>query len=255
MGTRAGQLSGRRALVTGASRGIGAAVARILAQSGAHIALHYCQAEQDAKEVLGSLVGDGHVTLAADLEDMDQATALPDRSAEALGGLDIVVNNAGIFELHPPTEVDTLTWRTAWQRTMAINLAAPAAIIQAAIPYLKTQGGHIVNISSRGAFRGEPMAPAYGASKAGLNSLSQSLALALAPLGIHVVAVAPGWVETDMTHEFLLGPQGEGIRAQSPLGRTASPEEIAEVVFLAVSGRADALTGAVIDVNCASYLR
>jgi 3-oxoacyl-[acyl-carrier protein] reductase len=166
------------------------------------------------------------------------------------------VNNAGIYETHDIESLPADRWREIWDRTLAVNLSGPAHVIQAAVPHLTAAGGgHIVNISSRGAFRGEPEAPAYGASKAGLNSLSQSLAVALAPRGIHIVAVAPGWVLTDMTGEYLAGSQGDEIRGQSPHGRTALPAEVAEVVLMAVSGRADAVTGGIIDVNCASYLR
>jgi NAD(P)-dependent dehydrogenase (short-subunit alcohol dehydrogenase family) len=116
-------------------------------------------------------------------------------------------------------------------------------------------GGRIVNVTSRGAFRGEPDHAAYGASKAGLNSLSQSMAKALAPHGIYVTAVAPGFVETDMAAPYLHGPRGDEIRDQSPMGRAASAEEVARViVFLATSG-AESTTGAIVDVNGASYLR
>jgi 3-oxoacyl-[acyl-carrier protein] reductase len=112
-----------------------------------------------------------------------------------------------------------------------------------------------VNISSRGAFRGEPDAPAYGASKAGLNSLSQSLAKALAPRGVYVFCLAPGWVETDMAAEFLAGPGGADILAQHPLGRVTSPDEVARAaVFCALDAPA-AMTGAILDLNGASYLR
>jgi NAD(P)-dependent dehydrogenase (short-subunit alcohol dehydrogenase family) len=139
---------------------------------------------------------------------------------------------------------------------VAVNLSGAAHVIHGAIPHLRAAGGgHIVNITSRGAFRGEPEAPAYGAAKAGLNALGQSLAIALAPDGIHVVAVAPGWVETDMTRDILQSPAGEAIRAQSPLRRTATPDEVAQTVLFVVSGKADALTGGIIDVNGASYLR
>ena len=120
---------------------------------------------------------------------------------------------------------------------------------------LARDGGKIVNVSSRGAFRGEPDAPAYGASKAGLNSFSQSMAKALAPRNILVYCVAPGWVATDMATPHLAGAAGDAIRAQSPLNRVAAPEEIARtVVFLAGPGT-DYLTGCVVDINGASYLR
>jgi NAD(P)-dependent dehydrogenase (short-subunit alcohol dehydrogenase family) len=120
---------------------------------------------------------------------------------------------------------------------------------------IKNGGGRIVNVSSRGAFRGEPESPAYGASKAGLNAMSQSLAKKLAKHNIFVGVVAPGFVETDMAAELLTGPEGDGIRNQSPLGRVARPEEVARaVLFLAAEG-SEFMTGAIIDVNGASYLR
>ncbi len=116
-------------------------------------------------------------------------------------------------------------------------------------------GGAIVNVSSRGAFRGEPLSPAYGASKAGMNSMGQSLAIALAPRQIHVISVAPGWVDTDMATEHLDGPAGDSIRAQSPYGRVATVEEVANAVVFAASDKAKFMTGAILDVNGASYLR
>jgi len=116
-------------------------------------------------------------------------------------------------------------------------------------------GGRIVNISSRGAFRGEPRAPAYGASKAGLNALSQSLAVALAPRSVYVYCLAPGWVDTDMAADHLTGPRGAELRAQHPLGRVATAEEIAAAaVFCALDAPAT-MTGAIVDLNGASYLR
>lgn len=249
-------LTGRRALVTGANRGIGRATAALLVMAGARVALHYNSDEAAAREALDSFDGKGHCLLQADLLEPEAAAGLPDRAAAELGGLDILVNNAGIYESHDIVALKKETWRRAWDRTIAINLTGPALTIAGAVPHLvQAEGGYIVNITSRGAFRGEPEAPAYGAAKAGLNSLGQSLALKLAPRGIHVVNVAPGWVRTDMTREYLGGKQGEVIRSQSPLGRIAKPEEVAHVVLLAVSGRADAMTGGIVDVNCASYLR
>lgn len=249
-------LKNRAVLVTGANRGIGRAIANLLAAEGAQLAIHFGSDGAAADKVVKELPDEGHITLQADLSKPQEAAALAHRAASELGRLDIVINNAGIFEPHA---VDTLAaedWQKSWDRTIAINLTAPALIMHAAVPHLeKASGGHIVNITSRGAFRGEPEAPAYGVTKAGLNSLTQSLAIKLAPKKIHMVAVAPGWVRTDMTESYLDGPAGEGIRGQSPLNRTATADEIAQVVLLAVSGKADALTGGVIDVNCASYLR
>ncbi len=249
-------LAGRVALVTGANRGIGRGIATLLARHGATVAVHYGSSDTAADQVLGELPGGGHLKFKADLGDPAAAADLPQRVVADLGRLDIVVNNAGIYETHPLDELDTAAWQAAWRRTIAVNLDGPAHVIHGAVPHLTTAGGgHIVNITSRGAFRGEPDAPAYGAAKAGLNSLSQSLALALAPRNINVVAVAPGWVLTDMTRDYLDSPTGDLIRGQSPHDRTATVDEIAQVVLLVVSGRADALTGGIIDVNCASYLR
>jgi len=116
-------------------------------------------------------------------------------------------------------------------------------------------GGRIINVSSRGAFRGEPRHPAYGASKAGLNALGQSLARDLAPYGIAVAGVAPGYVETDMAADYLAGPGGDAIRAQSPFGRVAQPAEIAAAVVYLASAEAEWASGAILDLNGASYLR
>ncbi len=249
-------LTGKGALVTGASRGIGKAVAEMLARHGAKIAVHYGIDAVAAENVLQGLSGEGHIKLTADLGDPTEASRLSEFAAEGLGRLDIVVNNAGIFVTHDISQLDSARWQEYWNRTIAVNLSGPAHVLHGAIPHLEASGGgHIVNISSRGAFRGEPEAPAYGASKAGLNSLSQSLAVALAPKNIKVVALAPGWVLTDMTREYLDGPGGDKIRNQSPMGRTATADEIAQVILMVVSGKADALTGGIIDVNCASYLR
>jgi 3-oxoacyl-[acyl-carrier protein] reductase len=249
-------LRGRAALVTGASRGIGRATAELLAAHGARVAVHYATDERAAQAAVASLTGEGHPALAADLADPAAALALPDRAAAALGRLDIVVNNAGIYAPHDVSRLSPAEWRRAWDRHVAVNLTGPAHVIYGAVPHLEAAGGgHVVNVSSRGAFRGEPEAPAYGAAKAGLNALGQSLALALAPRGIRVVTVAPGWVETDMTRDHLAGPEGDAVRSQSPWGRTATVAEVAWTIMLAVSGRADALTGGIIDVNVASYLR
>lgn len=249
-------LGGRAALVTGASRGIGAAVAAALAAHGARVGVHYHRDRAAAEAVAAGLDGGGHAVLQADLADPRQAAGLADRAATALGGLDVLVNNAGLYELHPPRELDAAAWRDVWERTLALNLLGPVHLTFAALPHLRRSGrGRVVNVTSRGAFRGEPEAPAYGAAKAGLNSFSQSLAHALAGDGVVVTAVAPGWVETDMTRDLLAAEGGAAVRRQSPLDRAARPEEVAEVVLWLAAGRSDYVTGAIVDVNGASYLR
>lgn len=248
--------AGHNVLVTGASRGIGRAVAAAFAEAGARLALHYHQDLESARRTEGELPGGPHLLVQADLGDAEQVQRLVLSVLEEMERVHVLVNNAGIFELHAPLATEPAAWQQAWERTLGINLLGPAHLCHLLGRHMAEQGsGRIVNISSRGAFRGEPEAPAYGASKAGLNALSQSLALALAPSGVYVYAVAPGWVETDLAHPHLEGPRGEELRGQSPLGRAARPEEIARVVtFLAAEGSAY-LTGAIVDSNGASYLR
>lgn len=249
-------LTGQSALVTGASRGIGKAIARALAMAGARVAVHYHRNHAAAKAVAAALPGGPHLVLGGDIADPAVPPALVEAAVQGLGGLQVLVNNAGVFEEHPPLDSDYDAWRDAWQRTLGANLFGPANLCHAAARHMATHGGgRIINVSSRGAFRGEPDAPAYGASKAGLNAMSQSLAKALAPHGVFVYAVAPGWVETDMGADYLAGPGGDAIRGQSPLNRVARPEEVARtVLFLATPG-AEFLTGGIIDINGASYLR
>lgn len=246
----------RRVLVTGGSRGIGRAIAEAFAARGARVAIVFHTNQAAADETIAALDGDGHVALRADLADFAEAGTVVERAIGELGGLEIVVNNAGMFHYHKVAEVDFDTWHEAWRETLDTNLLGPAAICHAAAQHMiGAGGGKIVNVSSRGAFRGEPDAPSYGASKAGLNAMSQSLAVALAPHGIFVGVVAPGFVDTDMATESLKGPDGDAIRAQSPLGRIARPEEIAKAVLFLASDGIEFATGTIIDVNGASYLR
>jgi 3-oxoacyl-[acyl-carrier protein] reductase len=248
--------NGKVVLVTGASRGIGRAAARLFAQAGARVAVHYRQDDDAAAETLASLEGDGHCTLAADISDADAVASLVHQVTSRMGGLDVVVNNAGVGGHHVVEEVDYTQWRAAWQKILATNLLGPANLTFCAAKYMiANNGGRIVNVSSRGAFRGEPKQPAYGASKAGLNAMGQSLAQALAPHGIFVFTVAPGFVQTDLAAARLAGPDGDAIRAQSPLNRVAKPEEVARTVVFLATQAPEFLTGCIIDVNGASYLR
>jgi len=157
---------------------------------------------------------------------------------------------------HPITEVSYEDWQAAWQQTLAVNLIGPANVTWCAVQHMIPRGGgRIVNVSSRGAFRGEPGQPAYGASKGALNAFGQSLAQALGPHGISVTAVAPGFVDTEMATERVHGPDGEQVRAQSPFDRVARPEEIAAAVLYLASPEAEWASGTIVDLNGASYLR
>ena len=248
--------AGKKILVTGASRGIGRAVATAFAAQGGKVAINFRNNEKSASETLNALDGGGHVLVQADVSMPDGARRAVEESVSKLNGLDIVVNNAGIYEVHPLDSVGFDEWCSFWQKTINVNLMGPANICYfAARHMMESGGGRIVNISSRGAFRGEPDAPAYGASKAGVNALSQSLAVALAPHNIFVGVVAPGFVETDMVTDMLAGPAGDAIRAQSPVGRVARPDEVANAVLFLASAGAEFTTGTIIDVNGASYLR
>ncbi|HEV2322013.1 MAG TPA: SDR family NAD(P)-dependent oxidoreductase [Gammaproteobacteria bacterium] len=247
---------GQTVLITGAARGIGRASAVAFAELGARVAVHYRSSRTEAEALLKELPGQGHRAFAADLTDPAACATLIEAVAAHFGALHVLVNNAGIYELRPFAETDYAAWQKSWDTTLAANLTAPANLCFLAAKVMAKQGGgKIINISSRGAFRGEPDAPAYGASKAGLNQLSQSLAWALAPHNIFVGVVAPGFVRTDMTAAILDGPKGEAIRRQSPLGRVATPEEVAQAVLRLASEGMMAATGCILDVNGASYLR
>lgn len=247
-------MSGRAVLVTGASRGIGRAIAAAFAEHGDRVAIHHRDSAGLAERLREELPGEGHAVVRADLADPAEARRMVDEAAGALGGIDVLVNNAGVFLHHPVAEVSYEEWQAVWRTTLEVNLLGPANVTWSAVRHMG-RGGRIVNVSSRGAFRGEPESPAYGASKAGLNAMGQSLAVALAPLGITVGTVAPGFVETDMTTEHLKSPRGDEIRAQSPFARVARPEEIAAAVLYLASPEAEWASGAIIDLNGASYLR
>ena len=246
---------GRPVLVTGASRGIGAAVARAFAEQGDRVAVHYGSARAAAEEVAASLPGDGHAVVGADLGDPEAVRAMVAAAAEALGGLEVLVNNAGLFVGHPITETTYEEWQRAWHDTLAVNLLGAANATWCAVPHMiEAGGGRIVNVSSRGAFRGEPKHSAYGASKAALVAFGQSMARALGPHRIAVSTVAPGWTRTDMATERL-AEREEEIRAETPMGRVATPEEVAAAVLFLASAGAEMASGSVIDVNGASFLR
>jgi 3-oxoacyl-[acyl-carrier protein] reductase len=244
----------RAVLVTGASRGIGRATAAAFAARGDRVAIHRRDSAALAEGLRAQLPGSGHLVLAADLADPAAVERLVDGAAAGLGGLDVLVNCAGRYSPHPIDEVSYQEWQAQWRATIDLNLLGAANVCYCAIKHMKP-GGRIVNVSSRGAFRGEPGQPAYGASKAGLNALGQSLAVALGGRGIAVATVAPGFVETDMSNVELKSPRGREVRAQSPFDRVARPEEVAAAIIWLASPEAEWASGAILDLNGASYLR
>lgn len=250
------QYVNKRVLVTGSSRGIGRATAQLFAAAGATVVIHYHQNEQAAQETLTSLEGNEHHKLQADLAKADQVRNLVQKAAGLLGGLDILVNNAGIFKPHPFESTPYEEWLASWQQTINTNLTGAAVASYSAIEYMKQQGfGKIINVGSRGAFRGEAGQPGYGASKAGLHAMGQSLAQAVGSHGITVHTVAPGFVETAMARPHLQGEAGEAVKRQSPLNRVATVKDVANAIFYLASPQAEFTTGCILDINGASYLR
>ncbi len=247
-------------LVTGASRGIGAAIAQALAAAGHRIAVHAGSDAGAAARVTDALPGGGHVAITGDLTDPETCRRVVADAVDGLGDLDVLVNNAGIFTAHPIDSTTFDDWQEVWQSTLQLNLVGPANLAWLFVQHRLHRpggpaGGRLVSVGSRGAYRGEPVTPAYGASKAGLHAMTQSLAVALAPHGIVAVAVAPGFVETDMARPVLDSPRGAEVRGQSPFGRVATAEEVARTVAWLATQAPEWLSGAVLDVNGASYLR
>ncbi|HEU5285326.1 MAG TPA: SDR family oxidoreductase [Sphingomicrobium sp.] len=231
-------------LVTGASRGIGAAAFALLKSTGHRVAGH-------------STKGGGEL-IAGDLADADAPRALWTAALERLGGrIDVLVNNAGIYEAVADDSADG-EWHSAWNRTLTINLQAPADLSRLAIGHFRERGGggRIVNIASRAAFRGDsPQHWHYAASKAAMIGMTRTIARGYAADGILAFAVAPGFTVSEMTDEYLAGRGGAQIVADIPLGRVATTDEVAEAIrWLAADAPASA-TGTVIDVNGASYVR
>lgn len=243
-------------LITGGARGIGRATAIAFASRGARVAINFRSNNEAAREAVEMLPGEGHLAIRADISQPEAVRQMVDAVIREFGQLDIVVNNAGIFEPHPIDSSSYEAWQESWNQTLATNLTGAANVCYCAAQHMIRQGGgRIVNVSSRGAFRGEPAQPAYGASKAGLNAMGQSLALALAPYQIFVGTVAPGFVETDMAIGYLEGDAGAAIKQQSPLNRVARPEEVAFAILFLASEQAGFTTGCILDINGASYLR
>ncbi len=243
-------------LITGSSRGIGRAAAALFAASGARVGVHYHSDKTAAEEVMEALPGTGHFIVQADLGDVSEVRSLVSKALAVTGRIDILVNNAGIFEELDMTGISEEEFLDYWDRTIRVDLTGPAFLSNlVARDMIRQGGGKIVNVTSRGAFRGEPMAWAYGAAKAGLNSLGQSMAKSLASKNVFVFTVAPGYVLTDLTIPLFQGPGGADRLAQSPMNRAALPEEIARAILLLASDGLEYMTGCIVDMNGASYLR
>lgn len=232
-------------LVTGSSRGIGAAIVEVLRARGAQV---ICHANHD--------YGDG--AIAADLsEPLGPQIVWEDALALAGGRVDAVVNNAGIFEANPITSSD-IDWLDKWEDTMRLNLTAAAALSRYAVKHWLANGhdGRLVHVASRAAHRGDsPDHWHYAASKGGLLAMHKTIARAYAAHGILSFAIAPGFTDTAMAEDYLASRGGPALLADIPLGRVAEPEEIAAIAAFCALDAPESMTGAVIDANGASYVR
>jgi 3-oxoacyl-[acyl-carrier protein] reductase len=246
------ELQGKVALVTGGSRGIGAAIALELARSGADIAICDLQPTPDAEEILKAVTGLGGRAsfFPADVSDFNRAQKVVAEAVAALGRLDILVNNAGI-------NLDRVSWKMSeeeWDRVLAVNLKGAFNYARAAGPIFRgQQGGKIVNISSVNGLRGQWGLANYSAAKAGLIGLTKTLARELGSSGVNVNAVAPGYIRTKMTDALPQQARDDALK-ETVLGRLGTPEDVARLVAFLCSERAAYITGEVIKVDGGQYI-
>lgn len=231
---------GKTALVTGAAGGIGAAITRLLQEAGARVAV----ADRDTAGISAD------AALPGDLTDSTYASDLPARAADALGGLDIVINNAGLMQEARIEEMSLADW----ERTLTVNLTAPFLMIRAALPHLRRSRGSIVNIGSIEGLGSNPGHAAYCASKAGLHGLTRAVAVDHGPDGIRCNAVAPGWIDTPLNTDYIASmPDPQRFRAQiggiHPVGRTGAPQEVAALVAFLAAEESGFITGQVYTVD------
>ncbi len=243
-------------LVTGAGRGIGAAIVRAVVRLGGRAVLHDIAATGNAATVQKELGPDKCHVIGGDLAD---GASVPDIWARAVawrGHVDVLVNNAGIYE-SADVDHDFTKWSASWHRTLEVNLVAPGHFCREAIRHFKTRGGGIiVNLASRAAFRGDDADYMhYAASKAGIVAMTRTIARHFGRQGITAFAIAPGFVRTDLNRDFFARFGVEGAIKDIPLGEVAEPEDIANTVVFLASGLARHATGTTIDINGASYVR
>ena len=249
-------LSGKQILVTGASKGIGKAIARQLLQQGAHVGLHYNQSAGGVAELTEEFGTERTITLQADLEDLQQTTSLFHNTIQELPNLEAVVINAGLFEPHPINE-SLESWLTVWRRTIKVNLESAGILTKLCLEHFQNkQGGRLIYIGSRAAVRGETEEYlAYAASKGGLSSLAKTVARSFGKYNIKAFVVAPGFIKTDMAMQAIAKIGEEKILGELALNMLTTPEDIAPVVALLCSGQADHATGTTIDINAGSHIR
>lgn len=255
MPTRDKPLSGHTVLVTGASGGIGAAIVERIALEGARPIVHYGRDKEAADRLLERIGGNGFA-VQADLSNPTGAFELWARAVEQAGRIHGLVNNAGI-RTEIAIDAEPEQWRSAWRTEFQVNFFAATDLSREAIGHFKAYGGgHIVNIASRAGQRGYSAdAMPYGATKAALLNLTKSIARSFGQDGIVTVAVAPGWVRTEMVAGLLERHGEEAAVADIPIGKMALPADVAELVAFALRPSQASLNGATLDLNGGSYIR
>lgn len=249
-------LKGKTVLVTGGSRGIGAAIVRAVAAAGAKVLLHYGRSRPAAETIQKSIGADTCRLVQADLGEAGAAADLWRAATAAAPRIDVVVNNAGIFEA---VSVDAASdaWNRAWANVMQVNLHAPAELCKLAIAHFRAHGGgKIINVASRAAHRGDaPDQWPYAASKGALVALTKTIARGFAKDNVLAFAIAPGFTDTEMAYTGLDEAGIKRVVAEIPLGSMASPEECGALAAFLCSDQVRHLTGATFDINGASYVR
>jgi len=244
--------SGRVALITGASRGIGRATARLFAEHGSHVAAHYQRDHASATSIVAEVGGIGvrARAFAADISDSEAVTRMIHDVIDEYGRLDVLVNNAGIWKQGPIASITN----EQIDEMIDINLKSLFYCCRAAVPHLKKSGGSIVNIASTAGQRGEAFHSHYAATKGATISFTKSLAPELSGDGIRVNCVAPGWVATDMSRDVLAAPDADRYISLIPMGRAGTPEEIAGAIVFLASDWATFITGEILNVNGGAVL-
>lgn len=247
-------LENQRILVTGASRGIGRAVAKQLSDSGAEVIIHYNRARDKAESLQKELKTKSYLA-SCDLSDVNEVIGFIPKLIDLYGPISAIVNNAGIA-ISAPDDLETKEWTAIWQKTIAVNTTAVGVLCKEFVTHAVSQNqGRIINISSRAAFRGDTTDYlAYAASKGALVSLTRSIARYYGKKGVKAFLVAPGFTRTDMAEE-ILSEYGEDYALNDiALPELTRPEDLAPLITLLCSGLADHATGTSIDVNAASYV-
>jgi 3-oxoacyl-[acyl-carrier protein] reductase len=254
-------LKGTTALVSGGSRGIGAAIVRALHRAGSNVYFTYASAAEAAEALVMELGAERIAYERCDSADPAALERLVANVVARFGRIDTLVNNAAIYAENPFSGDDYAAWRAGWARTFAVNVFGVADLTYLVLRAMRTSApdeggvrGRVVNVTSRAVHRGELTFADYGASKAALANLTKSIARGCARDGIVAFSVAPGFIVTDMAAEAI-ARYGDAIRAEIPAGRIGLPDDVARIVTFLASGNADYATGTTIDVNGASYVR